>query len=216
MQTTQVSVGPIASASANCICLSQTPSAGNLLINGALASGGVATLDVQRRVLITTVADETGKTFTVSGTNSTGNLISQTVDGPNASTVATTISFKTVTSVSISAGAAGAVTVGTNTVADSVWVRFDDFAPNYISVNCVTSGTVNYTVQTTLDDPNDATSPVAAGSVSFQNALDTNLVSQSSAKSGGIQYAPTFARVVLNSGTGSVRGTFLQSSNGPI
>lgn len=216
MQPIQVSVGPIAAASADAICLSQTPSAGPLTINGALASGGIATLDVQRRVLITTVGNESAKTFTVTGTNWSGSTISQTVAGPNASTVATTISFKTVTSVTISAAAAGAVTVGTNGVADSPWVRFDDFGPNFITAQVVASGTVNWTVQTTLDSPNDPRFPVAAGNVVFQNALDANLVSQAASNSGGMQYAPVFARLVLNSGTGSARATFLQSSNGPI
>jgi hypothetical protein len=105
--------------------------------------------------------------------------------------------------------------VGTNGVADSPWVRFDDWAPNYISVNCSTDGTVNYSVQTSLDDPNNIASPVPAGQMTWLDALDANLVSESADKSGGIQYAPTFARVVLNSGTGSVRGVFLQSSNVP-
>lgn len=216
MQAIQVTVGPIASASANNICLSQTPNAGALNLNGSTVASGVAILDVQRRVLITTSGDESANSFTITGTNWSGNTISQTIAGANVGTSATTISFKTVTSVTIANNAAAAVTVGTNGVADSPWVRFDDFGPNYISVNCVTSGTVNYTVQTTLDDPNNPATPVAVGSMTFQSALDTNLVNQSSSKSGGITYAPTFARVVLNSGTGSVTGTFLQSSNGPI
>ena len=215
MQTMQVTVGPIAAADADGICASQTPSAGALTINGALASGGVATLDVQRRVLITAAADESGTSFTVTGTNWQGNSISEVVPGPNATTASTVISFKTVTSVTIANNAAGAVTVGTNGVADSPWVRFDDWAPNYISVNCSATGTVNYSVQTSLDDPNNIANPVAAGDMTWIDAIDVNLVSESTDKSGGIQYAPTFARVVLNSGSGSVRGVFLQSSNVP-
>ena len=215
MQTMQVTVGPIAAADADGICASQTPSAGALTINGALASGGVATLDVQRRVLITAAADESGTSFTVTGTNWQGNSISEVVPGPNATTASTVISFKTVTSVTIANNAAGAVTVGTNGVADSPWVRFDDWAPNYISVNCSATGTVNYSVQTSLDDPNNIANPVAAGDMTWIDAIDANLVSESTDKSGGIQYAPTFARVVLNSGSGSVRGVFLQSSNVP-
>jgi hypothetical protein len=211
----QVTVGPIAAADADGICASQTPSAGALTINGALASGGVATLDVQRRVLITAAADESGTSFTVTGTNWQGNSISEVVPGPNATTASTVISFKTVTSVTIANNAAGAVTVGTNGVADSPWVRFDDWAPNYISVNCSATGTVNYSVQTSLDDPNNIANPVAAGDMTWIDAIDANLVSESTDKSGGIQYAPTFARVVLNSGSGSVRGVFLQSSNVP-
>lgn len=215
MQTKQVVVGPIAAADADGICASQTPTAGALLVNGALASGGVATLDVQRRVLITAAADESATSFTITGTNWQGNAISEVVSGPNAATASTTISFKTVTSVTIADNAVGAVTVGTNGVADSPWVRFDDWAPNYISVNCSTTGTVNYSVQTSLDDPNNIASPVAAGDMTWIDALDTNLVSEASDKSGGITYAPTFARVVLNSGSGSVRSVFLQSSNVP-
>jgi len=215
MQTKQVTVGPIAAADADGICASQTPTAGALLINGALASGGSVTLDVQRRVLITAAGDESGTSFTIAGTNWQGNSISEIVPGPNATTASTVISFKTVTSVTIANNAVGAVTVGTNGVADSPWVRFDDWAPNYISVNCSTDGTVNYSVQTSLDDPNNIASPVPAGQMTWLDALDANLVSESADKSGGIQYAPTFARVVLNSGTGSVRGVFLQSSNVP-
>jgi hypothetical protein len=216
MQPMTVTVGPIATADANGICESQTPVAGPLTLDGVLVTGGVAVLDVQRRVLITAAGNESSRTFTVTGTNWAGNTISQTITGPNATTAATTISFKTVTSVTISGNAAGAVEVGTNGVADSPWVRFDDFAPNYVSVACVIDGTANWTVQITLDDPNDPVTPVVAGSMVFQSATDTNLVSQAVSNRGGIQYAPTFARVVLNSGTGSVRGTFLQSSNGPI
>lgn len=215
MQTKQVTVGPIAAADADGICASQTPVAGPLSINGALASGGVATLDVQRRVLITAAADESGTSFTITGTNWQGNAISEVVPGPNATTASTTISFKTVTSITIADNAVGAITVGTNGVADSPWVRFDDWAPNYISVNCSVTGTANYSVQTSLDDPNNIASPVAAGDMTWLDALDGNLVSESADKSGGIQYAPTFARVVLNSGSGSVRGVFLQSSNVP-
>lgn len=82
MQTKQVTVGPIAAADADGICASQTPTAGPLLINGALASGGSVTLDVQRRVLITTVSDESGTSFTITGTNWQGNAISEVVPGP--------------------------------------------------------------------------------------------------------------------------------------
>lgn len=215
MQTIQVTVGPIASADANGICVSQTPVAGPLLLNGALVSGGVAVLDVQRRVLITAAGDESGTSFTVTGTNWQGNTISEVVPGPNATTASTNNSFKTVTSVTIANNAAGAVEVGTNGVADSPWVRFDDWAPNYISVNCTVTGTVNYSVQTSLDDPNNIANPVAVDSMTWLDALDANIVSESTNKSGGITYAPTFARVVLNSGTGSVRSVFLQSSNVP-
>jgi hypothetical protein len=216
MLTKTVQVGPISTADDNGICESQTPTAGALTLNGALVTSGVAVLDAARRVLITTGANESALTFTITGTNWQGNLISETIPGPNATTGQTTNSFKTVTGVSISGNATGTVIVGTNGVADSPWVRFDDWAPNFITVMCDVDGTVNYTVQTTLDDPNSFSNPVPIGKMVWQDALDGNLVSESTNKSGGFQYAPVFAKVVLNSGTGSVRGVFLQSSNVPF
>lgn len=98
----------------------------------------------------------------------------------------------------------------------SPWVRFDDFAPSNISVQCNVTGTVNYTVQSTLDDPDDPISPVAVGSVVWVNSSDTAAVGATANIQTNFLFAPKFARIALNSGSGSVRATFLQSSNGPV
>src|ERR1700691_2559563 len=80
MRTVVATVGPLASASANNIALSQTPgAAGALTLNGSTVTGAVATLDNPRRVLITTA--DTTHTFTVTGTTPTGATISEVV-GP--------------------------------------------------------------------------------------------------------------------------------------
>jgi hypothetical protein len=213
MRPVVVTVGPLSAASANAICLSQTPSAGALTINGASASGGVATLDAPRRVLITTTGNESAKTFVITGTNLTGNVVSESITGPNASTASSIIDYKTVTSITISATAAAALTVGTNTVASSAWVRFDEFAPPSISIQCVASGTVNYTVQQTLDDPNSPISPVQYTSVSWFSSPDGNLIAATGNIQSNYAFMPTFARILLNSGSGSVTGTFIQNGN---
>lgn len=98
----------------------------------------------------------------------------------------------------------------------SSWVRFDDFAPSYISLQCNVTGTVNYTIQTTLDDPNDAVNPVAPASVTWVDSSDSAVVGATATKQSNFLFAPTFVRVKLNSGTGTVSATFLQSSNGPV
>lgn len=215
MRPVVVTVGPLAAAAADAICASQTPSAGALNINGTLASGGVATLDNARRVLITTAADESAKTFTITGTGYTNIVQSETIAGPNASTAQSVLDYKTITSVTISGNAAGAVTVGTNGVASSPWVRFDDWAPNYITIQCTVSGTVSYTIQNTMDDPNSATDPVALSSMTWLNTNDTDAVNAIASVKSNFQFAPTFARILLNSGSGSVTGTFLQSGSVP-
>ena len=97
----------------------------------------------------------------------------------------------------------------------SSWVRFDDFAPSNISVQCTVTGTVNYTVQSTLDDPNDPFNPVAVGSVTFVDSSDTNVVGATATKQSNFLFAPKYARIKLSSGSGSVVATFLQSSAVP-
>ena len=213
MRPVVVTVGPLSAASANAICLSQTPSAGALTINGALASGGVATLDAPRRVLITATGNESAKTFVITGTNLTGNVVSESLTGPNATTAFSVIDYKTVTSITISATAAAALTVGTNTVASSAWVRLDEYAPPSTSIQCVVSGTANYTVQQTLDDPNNPTSPVGYASVAWFNSPDNNLINSTSNIQSNYAFMPTYARLLLNSGSGSVTGTFIQNGS---
>ena len=83
-------------------------------------------------------------------------------------------------------------------------------------LQCTVSGTVSYTVQSTLDDPNDPFNPVAVNSVTWVDSSDTNVVAASTTQQSNFLFAPKYARIKLNSGTGSVTATFLQSSNGPI
>lgn len=152
-----VKVGPLAAASANNIALSQSLTAAGLLtIAGAAASGGVATLDVQRKVIITSAGNDSGITFIVSGANNDGNAFSETVTGGNAVAVATTQDFKSVMSVRGSGATASTVTVGTNGVASSKWFP-NDIARNPTNIGFFfrVSGTVNYTLELTQDDPNN-------------------------------------------------------------
>jgi hypothetical protein len=218
MRPVIVTVGPLAAASANNIALSQTVTgAGSVTLNGSLVTDGVAVLDKPRQVLITNVGNDSGITFTITGTTFTGQPISQTLTGTSGSTVATTCDFATVTSITTSGSTSpSGITVGTNGVAGSSWVRLDDWAPSAWSIQVNVSGTVNYTVQTTMDDPNDPTNPVASTSVAWINSTDSGLVSQSTNKYSTFTGAPRYVRVLLNSGTGTATATVLQSSNGPV
>jgi hypothetical protein len=96
----------------------------------------------------------------------------------------------------------------------SNWVRFDDWAPNYISIQCVVTGTVDYTIEYTLDDPNSPWDPVAVNNVTWAETDDADVVNSTVDATSNFIFAPTFARVKLNSGSGSVRATFLQSFGG--
>jgi len=100
------------------VCASQTPgSAVNLTINGALADGGSVNFTTSaaqqpRQVTITGTADESGKNFTITGTNSSGVALVEIVAGPNNNTVNSTGYFNTITQIAVSAGTSAAITVG--------------------------------------------------------------------------------------------------------
>lgn len=218
MQAITVSIA-LATADSDGICQSQSPSAGgvqSLTLDGVLVVAGVAQLGSQRRVLITSSGNDSSNTFTVTGTNWAGNVISETITGPNATTTYSVLDYLTVTSVTISGNAVGNITVGTNGVGGSPWMRFDDWAPSNISIQCNVSGTVNYTVQSTLDDPNDPINPVTPANMVWINSSDLAVVAANSSQQSNFLFTPKFARILVNSGTGTVNATFLQSSNGPI
>lgn len=191
-----------------------------IAVSGASAStvtvgtNGVATLDKARQLLFTDGGNDTGTTFLVLGTDVNNNAQSESVTGTSGSTVATVLSYKTVTGILTSAAVATTITVGTNGVSSSPWVNFDDYSSTApTSIQCTASGTVNYTVQQTMDDPNSASNPVAPSAVTWVNHPDTALVAASSTVQGNYAYTPIWARVVLNSGTGTVTATFRQVGN---
>lgn len=91
--------------------------AGNLTLNGALASGGTVTLDVPRTVEIdSSNAGDTTQTATVYGTDVYGNAMTETIAFNGTTAVAGQKAFKTVTRVAISAALAGNANVGTTDV----------------------------------------------------------------------------------------------------
>lgn len=216
----------LAAASDNNIALSQTPAgAGNLTLNGAAAAGSpaVATLDTPRRVLLTFAADETGHTFVVYGYRSTTQQsvpISESVAGTGIGTVATVADFGQVTRVSISAAATGAIKVGTNGVGSTNWHAVDtDLDPSQLSVAVDVTGTVNYTVQYTYDDIMGQYSP---SSGSWADAAVTKIwddaVLAAATADGETTYTNPISawRVTINSGTGSLAITGIQSGVGGI
>lgn len=209
MRPITVTVGPLVTAVANGICLSQT-GVTTFTLNGSLVSNGVAILDTARRVAITSDSVDNDKYFTITGTSASGNIQSETLLGPDTATVYTALDFKTVTSVVSSAAVTGNVTVGTNGVASSPWVMFDPYSFPQVALQCDVTGSVNYTVQQTLDDPNSRTDLVSPSAVVWINNPTAALVGASTNQQGSYAIGPLYAKVTINSGTGSVRSTFIQ------
>lgn len=211
MRPITVTVGPLGSPDADAVATTQTPlGAGDLTL-----TADPVVLSTAQRIGIDCAADESGRVFTITGTNWAGDPISEELAGENVGVAQSVLDYLTVSSVAIDGAATGAIQVGTVGVGASPWVRFDDYGPNFISIQADVDGTVNYTVQATLDDPNAPTSPIPVADMVWINTNDTNVVGATTSQQSNFGFAPAFARVLLNSGTGSVRTTFLQSGTVP-
>lgn len=193
------------SADANGIAESQTPAgAGALTLDGAAVSGGVATLDVQRRVLITCAGNDAGRTFTIVGTDDAGYSISEAVSGADAGTSSSTLDFRTVTSVTVDAATAGAIEVGTSGVGASRMRVMNLYQePFNVSLGATVDGTANYTIQYSLDDPFGSRNAMTWLAV-------TALTGKTDAQVSNFSYPVTAVRTLINSGTGTVRLRILQ------
>lgn len=200
----------LAAASANNIALSQTKgSAGNLTLNGSTVSGGVATLDVPRRVLITTASDNSAVNFTITGTGINGLAQTEIIAGPTASgTVFTTKDFGTITSIAVSAALTGNITIGTNGVGSTAPMIIDRYInPNLLGAAIIVSGAVTCSLEQSYDDliPQwdiNGNTTTWFGSTGF-TAVTEN-------QDGNIQGGPfTMLRLTVTAGTGTATAKIL-------
>lgn len=192
------------------ICASQTPGgAGNLIINGSLASGGVVNLGsgTQRQVGITSAGNDSGVNFTITGTDANGQVVSETLAGPNANTVNSVNSYQTITQISVNGAAAAALTVDTLQQGADQPVPVDTYLnPGNVNVSVTLTGSVNYTVQYTLDDVQSML-PTQLNWFSAPAAL----VGASSNQAASISTPIRALRLVTNSGAGTAKMTVVQS-----
>lgn len=139
----------------DCVCASQSPAEDPILINGILASGGVATLGNGAHLIrLTSGGDDSGITFTFTGTDADGNAQSQTVAGTSGSNTDTTLHFKTITGITASGAVAGTILVGN--LAECVSPSYfpdTNINPFNVGIEAVlVSGTATYGLQHTISD----------------------------------------------------------------
>jgi len=176
--------------------------------NVSVGTNGVATTDMARRIRITSAGNDAGITFTLTGTDWNNNIVTETITGSNASTADSTLDFKTVAKITASGASADAVTIGTNGIASSRPIRFDEFAGPEVALQVTATGTVSFTVQQSLDDPED----IGLGSVTWLAHADSDFVNGTASAQSNYAYAPLVSRILLNSGTGTVVYTAIQST----
>lgn len=205
----------LAAAVANNIAASQSPGAGAITLNGSAVVNGVAILDTQRRILITSGSSDAGITYTVNGTNGAGFPISDTFAG-GATTAQSNLDFLTVTSVTHSGSVASTVTIGTSAVGSSIWniVNTGAVPTNFSYVIELRAGAASFTVDYTLDDPNilPGTGGLNAAGLTFPLAIASGSAAVTTT---GSFTTPFFAwRLTTLTGTGTLVVRGLQSGLG--
>lgn len=194
----------------------------DLVINGSDAAGGVATFPHQRRVTIISVGNDSGITFTIYGTRDDGGAVSEVVAGPNATTATSSQDFRTVTRIATSGATAGNVTSGGSAVGDSVWQWVSqDITPFAMSFGCIVTGTINYEIEYTYDDPNSGTDgnimaypPQSKVPTAWPLAALGAKTANAEVSIGSPTLGPISAwRVKVNSGAGTVVVTATQAGN---
>ena len=149
VQTRQLAAGAAFSVAQD----QQLGAAGDLTLDGTLVVDGVAQLGSQRRLILESAGNISATNFTITGTDDSGAIISETLAGPNATTVPTELNFSTVTQIAADAAFATDVEIGTDGVGASQTVPLDQYqTPFNVSLGLVITGTVDVTVQFTFDD----------------------------------------------------------------
>lgn len=208
MAREQVITNALAAASANSIALAQTlGGAGSLVINGALASGGVATIPAPSQVTLASTGNISAVNFTITGTDNRGQVVSEVLAGPNNNTVTSVGTYATITSIAASGAVGTNITSGNAaTGASRVAVLDHHLNPFNVSLFLEFSGTANATVQYTGDPVLNATN---IDSLNWFN--HTDITSKTSLTQGTLISPVEAVRVINNSGTGTVTLRIRQS-----
>jgi len=198
------------------VCKAQTvPNDETLNIDGNSATGGVVNFPAPRRVVVRGLdANAEGIIITVTGTDA--------ADGPQVESFRILaqgtdyvgrLEFQTITEVRANVGGIGQVQVGTSGIVGSQWARLDTWAigPTIIHINAL--GSANYTLQTTLDDPNSIVDPIDPDNARWFPSTDTNVVNTTGSKQTQFDANPVFCRILINSGVGTVQAVIQQNGS---
>jgi hypothetical protein len=210
MRQNVLQIDPYAAADADLVAASQTPAAGGEQALTLISS--VVTMDTPRQVVFTFAADETGKSFLVTGTRRDGKQVVEAVAGTAAS--ATTVkAFATVTEILIDQDSVGAIEAGTATIISTSWLPLDYIIPDFkVGLVIVIGGaTADLTVELTLSNllswKGNFPTPPHSGDVGSKfgrinpvvNAIDHDtLVNVAADASGNIAFPVTALRLKSN------------------
>jgi len=116
----------------------------NLVIGGALASGGAVTFDQPRNITILSAGDDSGISFTVTGTDETATSATESITGANAGTATGSAYFTTITAIAAVGDPAGNVSAGSGTSIAAPMFRGRMRLRGIYAVNTGTAGTTTF------------------------------------------------------------------------
>lgn len=188
--------------------------ADSLDLDGVLVADGIVVLTYPQFGTITSSGDDTGITFTWTGLDPDGALVSQAVTGSNASTASTTVAFSEVHSIVTSGATTGDVEAGVLTANGAVSrsLRVNGQQPNFkLGLFAdVVSGTLTYSAQYAYEQPEDEYAISYSGSADWRNV--DGLTSLTSDAVSNLFYKVNAVRLKVTAYTsGSVRLTATQS-----
>lgn len=152
MRPIALTIAPAASDD-NYVAESQTPASGGVQALTLTAAAG--TISPPTHLLVTCAGADSGRTFTATGIDRYGNVITEAIAGSAGGTTAGVKNFAGVTSVTVDDDTAGAVEVGTADSLESPWVILDSKQGDFnvgLSVELSTGADFTYSVQYTLDN----------------------------------------------------------------
>ena len=191
-------------ADGNYLAESQTPAGAGFLTLVA------NTITPPRYVTITSADNDTSKTFTVVGVGPNNEVQTESIAGANAGAATTTKTFAYVESIYVNGATAGAVEAGVAQSGYSQWIPMDIYTPNQvITASATVSGTVNYSLEYTNEDPFDHSFTHQAVAFPASGGAFT------SASTNQTHFTTTLMRALrykINSGDGSIRLTITQQS----
>ena len=116
----------------------------NLVLGGALASGGSVTFDEPRNITILSAGDDSGISFTVTGTDETASSATESITGANAGTATGSTYFATITQIAAVGDPAGNVSAGSGTSIAAPMFRGRMRLRGLYAVNTGTAGTITF------------------------------------------------------------------------
>ena len=199
------------------IAEAQTASgAEDLTLDGALVSGGVATLAAAQQIVITSVGDDTGVTFTITGTDANGTVSVITLVGVNAGAATSTGHLVTVTNVATSGATAADVTVGVDeangAVTAAIRVNRNQVSSFKLGLYVVITGTATYTVEHSEDWPESG--DFTGGYPNQAEWRDTDgLTALTATDEGNINFPMETVRLNITAFTAGATGRFTVQQN---